>query len=84
MHQEREHPGRVSGTELKNPDFAALARAYGLHGETVDRTADFEAAFERCWNAKTASLIELKIDPEAITTRTTLSAVRAAALKNKK
>ncbi len=84
MHQEREHPGRVSGTELKNPDFAALARAYGLHGETVENTADFEAAFERCWSATTASLIELKIDPEAITTRTTLSVIRANALKNKK
>jgi acetolactate synthase-1/2/3 large subunit len=84
MHQEREHPGRVSGTELKNPDFAALARAYGLHGETVEKTADFEAAFERAWIAKTASVIELRIDPEAITTRTTLSAIRAAALKNKK
>jgi acetolactate synthase I/II/III large subunit len=84
MHQEREHPGRVSGTELKNPDFAALARAYGLHGETVERTADFEPAFERAWKAESASLIELRIDPEAITTRTTLSAIRAAALKSKK
>jgi acetolactate synthase-1/2/3 large subunit len=84
MHQEREHPGRVSGTELKNPDFAALARAYGLHGETVAQTADFEAAFERAWKARSASLIELRIDPEAITTRTTLSAIRSAALKNKK
>ena len=81
MHQERDYPGRVSGTDLKNPDFAALARAYGLHGETVEKTADFEAAFERAWKAKTASLIELRIDPEAITTRTTLSAIRAAALK---
>jgi acetolactate synthase I/II/III large subunit len=84
MHQEREYPGRVSGTELKNPDFAALARAYGLHGETVEKTADFEPAFERAWKAKTASVIELRVDPEAITTRTTLSAIRAAALKNKK
>jgi acetolactate synthase I/II/III large subunit len=84
MHQEREHPGRVSGTDLKNPDFAALARAYGLHGETVEKTADFESAFERAWKAGTASLMELRIDPEAITTRTTLSAIRAAALKNKK
>jgi acetolactate synthase-1/2/3 large subunit len=84
MHQEREHPGRVSGTDLKNPDFAALARAYGLHGESVERTADFEPAFERAWQAKTASLIELKVDPEAITTRTTLSAIRAAALRKKR
>ena len=84
MHQEREHPGRVSGTDLRNPDFAALARAYGLHGETVEKTNDFEAAFERAWGAKTASLIDVKVDPEAITTRTTLSAIRANALKNKK
>ena len=84
MHQERDYPGRVSGTELKNPDFAALARAYGLHGEIVGKTADFEPAFERAMKAKTASLIELRLDPEAITTRTTLSAIRAAALKNKK
>ena len=84
MHQEREHPGRVSGTDLKNPDFAALARAYGLHGETVEKTADFEPAFERAWKAKTASVIEVRVDPEAITTRTTLSAIRANALKNKK
>ena len=84
MHQERDYPGRVSGTELRNPDFAALARAYGMHGETVERTADFDPAFERAWQAKTASLIELRLDPEAITTRTTLSAIRADALKNKK
>ena len=84
MHQERDYPGRVSGTDLKNPDFAALARAYGLHGEIVAKTAEFEAAFERAWKAKTASLIELRIDPEAITTRTTLSAIRATALKNRK
>jgi acetolactate synthase-1/2/3 large subunit len=84
MHQERDFPGRVSGTQLKNPDFAALARAYGLHGETVEATADFEAAFERAYAAKTAALIELRVDPDAITPRTTLSAIRAEALKNKK
>jgi acetolactate synthase-1/2/3 large subunit len=81
MHQERDFPGRVSGTQLKNPDFAALARAYGLHGETVEATADFEAAFERAYAAKTAALIELRVDPDAITPRTTLSAIRAEALK---
>jgi acetolactate synthase I/II/III large subunit len=84
MHQEREFPGRVSGTELKNPDFAALARAYGFHGETVEATADFEGAFERAQSAKTAALIEVRIDPDAINPRTTLSAIRAEALKNKK
>ncbi len=84
MHQERHYPGRVSGTELKNPDFAALARAYGLHGETIEKTADFAAAFERAWTAKTAALIELRIDPDSISPRTTLSAIRAEALKNRK
>lgn len=84
MHQERDFPGRISGTQLVNPDFAALARAYGLHGETVATTADFEPAFERAWNAKTSALIELRIDPESITPRTTLSAIRAEALKSKK
>ncbi|MBX9811346.1 MAG: thiamine pyrophosphate-binding protein [Burkholderiales bacterium] len=83
MHQEREFPGRVSGTELKNPDFAALARAYGLHGEIVESTADFEPTFERAWNARTSALIELRLDPDAITPRTTLSAIRAEALKAK-
>lgn len=84
MHQEKNYPGRVSGTQLKNPDFAALARAYGLHGETVEATADFAAAFERAWSAKTAALIEVRVDPEAITPRTTLSAIRAEAKKNTK
>ena len=84
MHQEKHYPGRVSGTSLSNPDFAALARAYGLHGEIVEKTADFEAAFERAWNAKTAALLELRIDPDAISPRTTLSAIRAEALKNQK
>jgi acetolactate synthase-1/2/3 large subunit len=80
MHQEREYPGRVSGSELRNPDFAALARAYGAHGELVERTTDFAAAFERAITAGRPALLELRIDPEAITTRTTLSAVRSAAL----
>jgi len=83
MHQERHYPGRVSGTGIRNPDFAALARAYGLHGEIVTTTADFVPAFERAWNAGTASLLELRIDPDAISPRTTLSAIRADALKAK-
>ncbi len=84
MHQERYYPGRVSGTELHNPDFAALARAYGAHGEVVTRTEDFEAAFERAWNAGTAALLELRIDPDSVSPRATLSAIRAEAMKNKK
>jgi acetolactate synthase-1/2/3 large subunit len=84
MHQERHFPTRVSGTMLKNPDFAALARAYGLHGEIVEKTADFEAAFEHAWNAKTAALIEVRIDPDAISPRASLSSIREEALKAKK
>jgi acetolactate synthase-1/2/3 large subunit len=79
MHQEREYPERVHGTTLQNPDFAALARAYGLHGETVERTADFEPALRRAQASGTAALIEIRIDQDAITTRTTLSAIRQKA-----
>ncbi len=84
MHQERQYPERVSGTQLKNPDFAALARAYGLHGEVVDATENFEAAFERAWTAKTSALLELRVDPDAITPRTTLATIRAEAKKSRK
>ncbi|HEY2526217.1 MAG TPA: thiamine pyrophosphate-binding protein [Candidatus Binataceae bacterium] len=83
MHQEREYPGRVSGTALTNPDFAALARAYGLHGETCERTAEFAPAFERARKAGRAALIELRLDPEAISTRTTLSKIREASLASR-
>ena len=83
MHQEREYPGRVYGTDLRNPDFAAYARAFGAHGETVERTADFAPAFERAYNAGKPALIELRIDPDAITPATTLSAIREKALKSK-
>jgi acetolactate synthase-1/2/3 large subunit len=84
MHQERSYPGRVSGTELHNPDFAALARAYGLHGETVTRTEDFAAAFERCQAAGKPALIEVQVDPEALTPRMTLSQIRDQALQAKR
>ena len=80
MHQEREYPARVQGTALANPDFAALARAYGAHGETVARTEDFAPAFERALAAGTPAVIELQVDPEGITPKTTLSEIRAAAL----
>ena len=81
MHQEREYPGRVSATQLINPDFAAYARAFGCHGEVVDRTADFASAFERARDVDGPALIELRIDTEAITPATSLSAIRAAAEK---
>jgi acetolactate synthase I/II/III large subunit len=80
MHQEREYPARVWGTALQNPDFAALARAYGLHAETVTRTAEFGPALERCLKHDGPTLVELRIDPEAITSSTTLEKIRSAAL----
>jgi acetolactate synthase I/II/III large subunit len=81
MHQERNYPGRVVGTELVNPDFAAYARAFGAHGETVTETSQFAEALERALAAGRPALLELQIDPEAIHPRTTLSKLRAAALK---
>ncbi|HEV2977678.1 MAG TPA: thiamine pyrophosphate-binding protein [Casimicrobiaceae bacterium] len=77
MHQERHYPGHVYGTDLVNPDFAALARAYGAHGETVGRTEDFAPALERALAAGRPALLHLPIDPEAITMSATLSALRA-------
>ncbi len=76
MHQERRFPGRVVGTALANPDFAALARAYGAFAARVERTEDFAPAFEEAAAGTRAAVIELAIDPEIITTRTTLSALR--------
>ena len=83
MHQERHHPGRTIATDLVNPDFAALARAYGAHGETVERTEDFAAAFERARATGKPAVIELKLDPEALTPRQSLSEIRAEALAQK-
>ena len=80
MHQEREYPTRVIATELRNPDFVAYAEAFGAHGELVERTEDFEPALERALGAGRAALIELRIDPESLSPRMTLSGVREAAL----
>jgi acetolactate synthase-1/2/3 large subunit len=79
MHQERMFPGRVIGTDLENPDFPALARAYGGHGERVERTEDFAAAFERAVASGLPALLELPVDPERISPRVTLSALQAGA-----
>ena len=76
MHQEREYPGRVSGTSLKNPDFAAYARAFGGHGETVETTDAFAPAFERARTSGKPAIIEIRLDPEAITPARTLSDIR--------
>ena len=81
MHQERQYPGRVSGTDLVNPDFAVLARAYGAHGATVQRTDEFAAAFEAALASGRPALIELRVDPEALTPRQTLTEIRDAALR---
>ena len=87
MHQEREYPARVHGTALANPDFVLLARAYGAHGELVEETAAFAPAFERALDSTQSggkpALIELRIDPQAITPNTTLDALREQALKRK-
>lgn len=79
MHQEKHYPGRVSGTDLANPDFAALARAYGGHGEVVSEDAEFGPAFQRAMDSGTFAVIELRLDPEALTTFATLSEIRAKA-----
>ena len=84
MHQEREYPGRISGTELKNPDFAAYARAFGGHGEVVEATDQFAPAFERALASGKPAILELRIDPDAITTGTTLTAIRQQALERRK
>ena len=76
MHQEREYPGRVSATDLKNPDFAALARAYGGHGETVEETEEFAPAFERARASGKPAIVEIRLDPEAITPTRTLTDIR--------
>jgi acetolactate synthase-1/2/3 large subunit len=79
MNQEQSHPGRVIGSELANPDFVAYAAAFGAYAEKVSRTEEFEPALERALSAGRAAVLELVLDPEAITTRTTLSAIRSAA-----
>lgn len=82
-HQERNYPGRVSGTTMENPDFTMLARAYGYHAERVVRTEDFPAAFARAMASKTGAVLDLDISPEALTPRQTLSQMREAALATK-
>lgn len=78
MHQERLYPGRVVGTDLVNPDFADLARSFRCHGETVERTEDVEVAFERAVASGKPAVIDLRVDPEAIHPRQTISEIRAA------
>jgi acetolactate synthase-1/2/3 large subunit len=79
MHQERDYPARVSGTDLVNPDFAQLARAFGAHGETVATTAEFAPAFERALAAARPALLHVKLDPQALTMNATLDTLRERA-----
>jgi acetolactate synthase I/II/III large subunit len=83
MHQEREYPGRIIATDLRNPDFAAYARAFGGFGASVERTADFPAAFKQAQASGKPAIIRLAIDPEAITPATTLAKIRAKSLAEK-
>jgi acetolactate synthase-1/2/3 large subunit len=84
MHQERNYPARVSGTDLVNPDFAALARAHGAHGETVLRTEEFAPAFERALASGKPALLHLRLDPQALTPNASLDALRAQGIAARK
>ena len=84
MHQELEYPGRISATDLRNPDFAAYARAFGGFGVSVERTEDFPAAFRAAEASGKPAIVRLAIDPEAITPGTTLAKIRARAVAEKK
>ncbi len=78
-HQEREYPNRVIGTDMVNPDFVALAKAYGAHAERVVETGDFEAALERCMEADKPALIEIQLDPNILTPTATVEGLRSQA-----
>lgn len=84
MHQERDYPGRISGTQLHNPDFAALAKAYGAHGEVVNQTSEFPAALARALehtrSQQLPAIIELRYDGNLITPNATLETIRQQAL----
>ena len=78
MHQEQLYAGRRIATNLTNPNFAEWARSFGAHGEVVCKTKEFSPALNRALSAGRIALIELQIDPEVITTKTTLSAIRSS------
>jgi acetolactate synthase-1/2/3 large subunit len=78
MHQERDFPERVSGTDLVNPDFVTFAESFGCHAERVEKTADFMPAFERAVKSGKAAVIELMTDPEQVSSRATIATLRAA------
>jgi acetolactate synthase I/II/III large subunit len=73
MHQERDYPGRISATDLQNPDFADYARTFGGHGERVEKTKEFAPAFERALASGKPAIIHCFLDPQAITPSKTLA-----------
>jgi len=79
-HQERNYPARVSGTTMRNPDFVAVAKAYGFHAERVEATGDFGPAFRRALASRTGAVLDLVVSADAVTPRQTLSQMRATAL----
>jgi len=81
MHQEKYYPEHVSGSDLKNPDFVALAKAYGYAGARITKTQEFENVFKEALKRSEGTLIEVMLNPEVITTRGTLSAIRELAKK---
>ncbi len=83
MHQEREYPHHESGSGLRNPDFVALAQAYGYAGVRIERTDQFEPALSAALALNRGTLIEVRLDPEVITTRATMTAIREAAIKKR-
>ena len=82
MHQERRYPGRVSSTDLANPDFVALARSFGAYAERVSATEDFTAAFDRARSARVPALLELCVDPAQITPTARLAAARPVGVES--
>ena len=81
MHQEREYPGRVSGSDLFNPDFAMLAQSYGWAAQRIERTEEFEPALRAALQAGKPTLLHLRLSADVSTSRSTLGAIRAAAVK---
>jgi len=80
MHQERNHPERVFATDLANPDYAALARAAGAYGDTIESTDQFKPAVESALAAGKVAVLDVRVDPNIISTSTTLDAIRQKAL----
>ena len=83
MHQERSYPAHLSGSALQNPDFVALAQAYGYASVRVQRTEEFEGALSQALSSERGTLIEIMLDPEVITTRVSLSQIRQTALASR-